>query len=142
MPLNEAHSGRSSINTLLKELRVRYFKLEDFRCRCGCTNPNEVPTELCELVDAIREELGYPILITSGYRCFKHNAKVGGALKSIHLTGQAADLVVYAPKETQDVVNKLTKKMQQIAMRLNPDGGVGLYNWGVHVDVRGSRARW
>lgn len=122
---------------------MRYFKLKDFECRCGCgLHPDGVPDELCSLVDAIREELGYPILITSGYRCIKHNAKVGGALGSIHLTGKAADLVVYAPKLSPDEYKQIRNKLYYIAMRLNPDGGVGLYNWGVHVDTRGKRARW
>ena len=36
--------------------------------------------------------------ITSGARCAKHNAAVGGAEDSMHLIGMAADVAVYGPR--------------------------------------------
>ena len=42
----------------------------------------------------MRDQLGTPITITSGYRTLSHNAAVGGAPNSFHTKGQAADIVV------------------------------------------------
>jgi murein L,D-transpeptidase YcbB/YkuD len=42
----------------------------------------------------IRDHFGATITINSGYRTAAHNAKVGGASKSYHMLGQAADIVV------------------------------------------------
>lgn len=44
------------------------------------------------VVDPVREEYGARIIITSGYRCPKVNALVGGATNSQHTKGEAADL--------------------------------------------------
>ncbi len=50
---------------------------------------------LCtELLDPLREKLGKPIKITSGYRCPALNKAVGGVANSQHVLGEAADLSV------------------------------------------------
>lgn len=46
------------------------------------------------LLEPLREYLGKPIVITSGYRCEKLNRKVGGSSSSQHLYGQAVDIWV------------------------------------------------
>jgi uncharacterized protein YcbK (DUF882 family) len=50
---------------------------------------------LCEKVlEPLREKLGKPIHVTSGYRSEVVNAAVGGVSNSQHLLGEAADIVV------------------------------------------------
>lgn len=46
------------------------------------------------VLDPIREKLGVPVRITSGYRCKALNDLVGGKEPSQHLTGRAADFTV------------------------------------------------
>ena len=66
----------------------KYFKVREFRCKCcGVAYVNQSIIDLC---DRIREELGKPIAVTSGYRCSKHNSAVGGAVRSQHVLGTAA----------------------------------------------------
>jgi hypothetical protein len=48
----------------------------------------------CFTLDYIREMLGCPIHINSGYRCPAVNAGVGGSPTSAHTRGLAADIVV------------------------------------------------
>lgn len=60
---------------------------------------------LCEnVLQPLRNALGCPIVITSGFRCAFLNKKVGGQSNSQHLIGQAADLVV-PQKNLKDVFN-------------------------------------
>lgn len=60
---------------------------------------------LCEnVLQPLRNALGCPIVITSGFRCAILNKKVGGQSNSQHLMGQAADLVV-PQKNLKDVFN-------------------------------------
>ena len=66
------------------------FTREEFKCPCGCTR-QMVDSELVEKMQAVREKLGKPIKITSGYRCIPHNAAVGGSSGSKHRYGMAAD---------------------------------------------------
>lgn len=48
---------------------------------------------LCtQVLEPARAKYGRPIVITSGYRCAKLNAAVGGVPKSYHTKGMAADI--------------------------------------------------
>lgn len=44
------------------------------------------------VLDPLRESWGAPILVNSGYRSAELNRKIGGAKKSQHMLGQAADI--------------------------------------------------
>ena len=49
--------------------------------------------KLCVLVlQPLRDSLGAPVYINSGYRSKRLNARVGGVLNSRHLQGRAADI--------------------------------------------------
>jgi uncharacterized protein YcbK (DUF882 family) len=50
--------------------------------------------ELLVKLEKLRDAWGSPLILTSGFRCDKHNRKVNGAEASLHLMGQAADVVV------------------------------------------------
>lgn len=50
---------------------------------------------LCvKLLQPLREAIGKPISINSGYRCPELNKAVGGVLTSQHVKGEAADLSI------------------------------------------------
>ena len=71
--------------------------MEEFECRDGCEMPASARENIEALVEAVldpaRERLGKAIRVNSGYRCAKHNLKVGGAVGSQHMKGEAADVV-------------------------------------------------
>lgn len=73
---------------------MRYFKAEEFRCKCGCGKTDMDPTVIARL-DELRGMFGKAVVITSGYRCPDHNARVGGKQNSAHLFGKAADIAVF-----------------------------------------------
>lgn len=118
---------------------IRYFRREEFRCPCGkCGGfPVEPEEKMVRTVDAIRAKLGKPIGIVdsggSGVRCPEHNAKVGGVATSYHLKGMAADLhcATATPAEMKKAAEAVMGKT----------GGIGMYKWGIHVDV-GKYSRW
>lgn len=50
--------------------------------------------ELCKnVLQPLRNYLGVPIIITSGYRCAALNKRIGGVVNSQHVLGQAADFI-------------------------------------------------
>jgi zinc D-Ala-D-Ala carboxypeptidase len=52
-------------------------------------------THLCQhVLQPLRNSLGQPIIITSGYRCRRLNQALGGSTNSQHIKGEAADLIV------------------------------------------------
>jgi uncharacterized protein YcbK (DUF882 family) len=67
-----------------------HFKLCEFQCRC-CGAVRLSP-ELLGLLEDLRAEWGAPLIITSGFRCAARNRAVGGANRSMHLDGRAADV--------------------------------------------------
>ena len=55
-------------------------------------------TNLCRYVlEPLRKRFGKPIYVNSGYRCPELNRAVGGAIKSYHQYGRAADIVAGVP---------------------------------------------
>jgi zinc D-Ala-D-Ala carboxypeptidase len=69
---------------------MSYFKSEEFEC--PCCNKVIISAFLIHLLNKIREGLGKPMIVSSGYRCKKHNKKIGGADNSAHLRGTASDI--------------------------------------------------
>jgi zinc D-Ala-D-Ala carboxypeptidase len=49
--------------------------------------------QLAEGLEEVRELLGYPLAISSGYRCKVLNSAVGGSETSQHVQGLAADFI-------------------------------------------------
>lgn len=71
-----------------------HFKKEEFKCKCGC-GLNNINYNLVKILEDIRFHFGgKPLIITSGTRCQKHNAAVGGIKGSEHLKGNAADFYI------------------------------------------------
>lgn len=72
---------------------IKHFKKSEFTCKCGC-GLNNIQLEVVKIADAVREHFGSPAIVTSGTRCTKHNAEVGGVANSRHLQGKAIDMYV------------------------------------------------
>ena len=76
-------------------------------------------TDLCvEVMQPLRDKLGKPIHINSGYRCLKLNEKVGGVPTSQHCLGQACDFVVrgMTPYEVVKVLLELNLPYDQLIL--------------------------
>ena len=75
---------------------MKWFKEKEFACKCCGQLPplarENVKALVSEVLDPVREKLGMPIVVNSGYRCERHNKDVGGVRNSQHLRGEAADI--------------------------------------------------
>jgi hypothetical protein len=65
------------------------------------------------ILDPLREEWGAPIIVTSGYRCVRLNAVVGGARSSQHVYGQAADIRTVSDRPEDN------KRLRDLLIELN-----------------------
>ena len=89
---------------------------------------------LCVWLEVLRNKVGHPIVINSGYRSPQLNRKVGGAPTSNHLTGCAVDirtsgfeqaieytaiLIVYATESNQEFDELLIEKNRYGAVWLH-----------------------
>ena len=119
-----------------------YFEDYEFACKCNRHNvvdgknvlDHVIDKRLVDVLDKIRERVGRPVYIESGYRCEDHNREVGGVTNSQHVLGTAADITV-------DDIS--IDELADIAKECGADG-IGRY-YGlqfVHIDVRGYDAEW
>ena len=120
----------------------RYFSREEFRCQCDGKYCNGFPHEPTEVLvrgcDYLREKAGGPLYIRdkggSGLRCPTWNSLKGGAARSNHLYGKAADLHPsnITPKQLYDLADAY----------LGNTGELGLYSWGIHFAPEGTYSRY
>ena len=105
----------------------KYFKVREFACRDG-SQVVFVDNYLVSILDALRNKIGKPVIITSGYRTPGWNKKYDGAKYSYHMRGMAADIRVNGIS-AKELANKLNAIIPE-------ECGIIVYkNW-VHFDVR------
>ena len=102
----------------------------------GITNqPNSQEVQalirLCgKVLQPARDLYGAPIRVNSGFRSYAVNKAVGGARKSQHMLGQAADITVYT-KENNKKLFELIRDNLSFDQLINERN----YSW-IHVSFR------
>lgn len=84
-------------------------------------------------LQALRDEWGRPLIVTSAARCAFWNKTVGGAEHSQHLLGKAADILMPDVKD----IPRFVALAEKVGF-----GGIGIGLTFVHVDGRSEHARW
>lgn len=108
------------------------FCRREFACKCGC-GLDTVDAELLNVLSSVRANFNTEVTINSGCRCRDYNAFVGGADKSQHLIGRAADIVV-AGVLPAIVVDYLDSRYPNCY-------GIGRYADFTHIDTRSGK-KW
>ena len=103
-----------------------HFKDKEFACKhCG---QGSADPKLVEALENFRFFIGgLPIIVTSGYRCGPHNSAVGGAQRSQHMLGRAADIKVRG---------LAIPALADAAERFGKFKFIKEYRTWIHVDVR------
>lgn len=138
---NNENGGDAQDNTASGTPSQRNFKISEYQSHDGVDVPPELYGNVQKNMDnlqVLRDAIGLPILIVSGYRSPAHNAAVGGATNSFHMRGMASDIKVpgMSPKSVRAKIEDL------IAQGKMSQGGLGAYDTFTHYDVRGYEARW
>lgn len=109
-----------------------HFTFAEFRTKHPGSTPDQdwmvVQRELLQALEFVRRmKGGRPLYVVSGYRDQDWNSRVGGAIGSRHLTGEAADIP--------------SNYGLTLAQARGHFTGIGINNWREqlveHVDVRG-----
>lgn len=110
----------------------QHFKVKEFACKDG-SQVVFIDDHLVSIMDILRNQVGKPVIITSGYRTPEWNKKSNGAKYSYHMRGMAADIRVNGIS-AKELANKLNE--------IVPDEcGIIVYRSWVHFDVRTSKYR-
>lgn len=109
---------------------TKNFQAREFDCRCGKCPETLIDIDHVNKLQKLRDDLGSSITINSAYRCPAHNTAVGGEKASIHMKGQATDVVVSG------------MSADEVADACEHFDGLGRYDSFTHIDSRGTKARW
>jgi len=141
-------TNQDRFQKLLDKKGVRYFSAKevffrgssDSRLHLNTDPPREywnhiIPT--LEMLDKLRQVIGYPISIVSCYRGEAYNRRIGGARFSQHKEFRAIDFQSYhvAPSTMFDILKGYRNAGEF-------KGGLGLYRTFVHIDTRGRNSSW
>ena len=108
---------------------MKYFKMSEFACKCGCGESNMNST-LLKMLDMARGMANVPFVITSGYRCEKHNKAIGGSETSSHTKGLAVDIRTSTSSERHAILRYV---IMAGATR------IGIAKDFIHVDIDSSK---
>lgn len=116
----------------------KHFSTYELACKgkncCGRTcamNP-----KLIAALEEFRVLIDVAFSPNSAFRCNRHNEREGGAKHSQHILGFAVD-IPRLEGHTVTSMAEVAKTVKDFA-----DGGIGLYDTFIHLDVRGVYARW
>ena len=114
------------------------FSSHEFACKGGnlcCGGSSPVSERLVLALQELRDNIGKPVNVSSGFRCLKYNRRMRSEDSSQHALGMAADIWVNG-MDTRTLAEEVEKVY---AFR---HGGIGVYSGFVHVDVRKEKSRW
>lgn len=73
--------------------KIQHFTESEFKC--PCCGKAQMDQEFLETLDFVRNALGFPFVITSGYRCPDYNNQISSTgSDGPHTTGKAADIAL------------------------------------------------
>ena len=104
---------------------MKYFKVEEFDCKH--TGKNEMLPEFLEKVDHLRDECGFPFVITSGYRDKSHPIEQAKSIPGTHSQGIACDIKVVTAYQRYTLLRKAFE---------HGFTGIGIGKDFIHVDTR------
>ena len=120
-------------------IKMNYFKGVEWNCHCGCGCGIEYMDKVfVKNMNEFRELINRPIILTSPYRCLKHNKEVGGLCRygerglhkiSYHVHGLASDFSI-KEKSLLHIVYKLA-----ISSGLFKGIGLSLKKGFIHADI-------
>ena len=116
-----------------------HFKKAEFACECRGRYCNGYPggntsAKLLGILESLRSYYGKPITITSGLRCTRHNALVGGVSNSAHKYGKAADIFIPGICSTAEGRRQVVAKAYALGAAYSYANTKGMGNV-VHINV-------
>lgn len=112
--------------------QTKNFSARELRCKCPICNrnqPHKMKIEVVDKIQAMRDSIGRPLVITSAYRCAKHPVEAKKAKPGQHNAGTAVDIAFESSNQRYEIIKAA---IQQGAT------GIGWGNGFIHVDFRDS----
>lgn len=111
--------------------KSNYFSVKEVSCRCGCGAT--IKLEMLDKLNDIRKMYGKPISLTCGARCPTHNAKIGGAKNSAHISGEAVDMV-----RTEELLQFIKANLEVLNIWIEDPAATPVW---IHAQIRPAKNR-
>ena len=129
---------------MIKQITAN-FQWQELSCPC-CNKIKILPGlfKHMQALERLRLEVGFPIIVNSGYRCKYHNNAVGGMPRSWHRLF-ATDI---RPMSTSLEEGTDTLLIHERLVEINECAesfgfkGIGQYETFIHLDMRPVLTRW
>ena len=95
--MNEFHSKNFTLAEFLKSGAAERLHINN-GAYVTPDNVVSIANLVTNVLQPVRDKLGFPITVTSGFRCKQLNSAIGGVSNSQHMKGEAADLQVFTNK--------------------------------------------
>lgn len=106
-------------------MMLSYFNLSEFDCQE--TGENAMDEGFLYALDDLREECGFPFVITSGYRSTEHSIEANKSEPGPHSRGIAADIACTSSSKRHTIV--------QLALEMGCFTGIGIHSDFIHLDM-------
>ena len=104
----------------------------DSELSCSCCGVYHFAPEFLYILNVIREQCGFPLPVTSGYRCDKHPAEARKTRKGAHSRGLAVDIAVSHERAHRLVEVAISQGIPRIGINQKGEGRF------IHLDIDSS----
>ena len=103
------------------------FTLDEFSCKhCG---KNEINHKLIDKLQVLRDGLGFPLVISSGYRCSEHPVEAKKNKLGTHTLGLAVDILVSHEKALEVLYKGIAHGFTGVGVNQKGNGRF------IHLDI-------
>ena len=116
----------------MAKMHSEHFSFDE--CQCKHCGKNWTDPRLITLAEGLRHILGdRPMIVHCVCRCREHNRIVGGSPNSQHMYGKAMDFHINSLSPWTIYTRLIDAQRRGLLPHLH---GLGVYDWGIHIDCR------
>ena len=107
---------------------MNYFSEDELRCQCGC-GVYKFDGTVLSILNSIRHDCGFPLPVTSGYRCLKHPIERHKGHIGAHSLGVAVDIGVSHERAHRLIESALAHGCPRIGVNQRGEGRFIHLDW-------------
>lgn len=100
---------------------MKYFHQDEFRCQ-HCGSLSGMDWAFANEIDALREKVGFPLILSSAYRCAEHPVEKRKDRPGSHATGRAVDIAATGDQALRVIAAALEMGFERVGVNQKGSG--------------------
>ena len=100
---------------------MKFFHEDEFRCQ-HCGSHKGLDWSFAAEIDELREKLGFPLILSSAYRCSEHPIEKRKEKPGSHNTGRAVDVAVTGEQALKVIAAALEMGFERVGVNQKGSG--------------------